>query len=364
MKEKTVLLGMSGGVDSSAAAKLLIEDGWKVTGATMKFFGNEDLPGGREGSCCSLEDVEDARSAAYHMGMEHFVFNARAPFAQEVLSRFTNGYFQGITPNPCVECNRRVRFDLLLQRAEAMGIGHIATGHYAGVRRDEETGRWLLVRARDRRKDQTYMLYGLSQSILSRVVFPLSGLEKPEVRAVAERAGLSCSRKRDSQDICFVPDGDYAAFLEYRSGKSLQPGDFVDREGKVIGRHLGQERYTIGQRKGLGVTFGRPVYVVAKSAEDNRVVLGEEAELYSAGLYASDLNWISIDKLESPLEVTVKVRHGSREFPAQIFPEPGGRVRVLFREPQKAVTPGQSAVFYQGELVAGGGVITETIPAR
>lgn len=359
----SVLLGMSGGVDSSVAAKLLIDSGWQVTGATLKFFDNADIPGGAQRSCCSLEDVEDARNVAWKLGFDHYVFNSREDFRREVMERFSKTYFSGGTPNPCVDCNRRVRFDQLLHRADVLGIDAIATGHYAGIRWDEQTGRYLLIRPKDSWKDQTYMLYGLSQNILSRTVFPLFSYEKPEIRKIAEENQLLNARKRDSQDICFVPDGDYAAFLEMFSGISINPGNYIDRENHILGMHQGAVRYTIGQRKGLGIAMGRPVFVTGKNMERNEVILGEEKQLYANSVIASDANWIAFKQLDATRKVTAKIRYRQKEVSAEISPLENNCFSVRFDTPQRAAAVGQAVVIYDKELVLGGGTITQVEPA-
>lgn len=352
-KKKRVLVGMSGGVDSAAAAMLLQQAGYEAVGCTLRLYGGED----REGGCCSLSDVEDARRAARQLGMDFYVFNFTERFRREVVERFVAGYQAGRTPNPCIQCNRRVKFDALLRRADDLELEYIATGHYARVRWDGELGRWQLLRGRDGRKDQSYVLYPLTQQQLGRLLLPMGDCNKAGARALAEAAGLANAHKRDSQDICFVPDGDYTAFLERQGGVTLTPGDFVDTAGRVLGRHRGLPCYTTGQRRGLGVSADRPLYVLRKDEASNTVVLGDEAELYSRTVWAEAFHWVSLPPQSRPLAVTAKTRYSQTEAAGVLYPEPDGGARVEFETAQRAVTPGQSLVCYQGDAVVGGGVI-------
>ena len=350
-----VLVAMSGGVDSSVAAALLQRQGYEVSGVTLRLFDNCDVGLGQK-TCCSLADVEDARSVAHTLGFDHYVFNFRERFMQDVVDRFTQQYLEGRTPNPCIDCNRYIKFSALLERALLLDHYYIATGHYARVEKDEATGRYLLKRPHDRAKDQTYALYCLTQEQLAHTLFPLGELDKPQVRSVAAELGLRTASKPDSQDICFVPDGDYAVFIEKHTGAPVPPGDFIDPEGNPIGKHQGVVRYTIGQRKGLG-GFGRPVYVLAKDAATNTVTLGDSPLLYAKRLIAEDVNLISIAELTAPMRVTAKARYRQADEPATLYPLSEGRVLVEFDTPQRAITPGQAVVFYDGELVVGGGTI-------
>ena len=356
---KKVMVGMSGGVDSSVAAMLLRDSGYEVMGVTLKLFSDEDISEAKkEGkTCCALSDVEDARSVAYRLGFEHLVFNFRDNFREHVMKQFAESYLKGRTPNPCIECNRHVKFDKMLRRAQELGYDYIATGHYAVNEYDEKSGRYLLKRPKDRSKDQTYVLYSLTQEQLSHTLFPLGELEKTHVRELAESAGLVNSNKPDSQDICFVPDGDYAAFIRRFTGCGTPCGNFVDMNGKVLGEHKGIINYTVGQRKGLGIALGHPAYVVRKDIEANTVTIGDESDLYTKSLIADDFNLISIDKLTEPMRVTAKTRYSQHEQPATVTYIGGGEYMVEFDEPQRAVTSGQAVVLYDGDTVVGGGTI-------
>ena len=354
------LIAMSGGVDSSAAAWLTRESGYECMGATMRMFDNDILHTGMS-NCCSLEDVEDARAVARKMGMPFHVINAKAEFAQHVIGDFIRTYESGATPNPCINCNRHLKFDLFLRRAQILGCEKIVTGHYARIEYDESRGRWLLKKALDVSKDQSYVLYCLTQEQLSHTLLPLGSKTKGEARAIAESQGFLNARKRDSQDICFVPDGDYVAFMEHYTGKHYEPGDFLDLNGKVVGRHRGAVCYTLGQRKGLGLAMGAPVYVCAKDMEHNTVTVAGSEALFATTLRAKDWNWIPFPALTEPMEVTARARYNQKEQPATVYPEADGSARVVFREPQRAMTPGQAVVLYQGDLVVGGGTISEVM---
>jgi len=355
--KKKVMVAMSGGVDSSVAAVLLREQGYDICGATLKLFSNEDVyTSCRTRTCCSLEDVEDARSVCYKLGIEHFVFNFKESFQDEVIKKFAKSYEEGGTPNPCIDCNRYIKFSKLIQRAILMEKDYIATGHYARIEFDSISGRYLLKKAVDLSKDQSYVLYVLNQHDLSRTLLPLGGMLKTEVRKIADERDLINARKPDSQDICFVKDGDYAGFLENMMGVESKKGKFVDIDGNVIGEHRGIIHYTVGQRKGLGMALGKPAYVVNKNKEFNTVTIGGEEDLYSKKLRASDLNMIAVEKLTAPMKATVKTRYSQKETSAYLHPE-GEDIIVEFNERQRAVTPGQAVVFYDGDIVIGGGTI-------
>lgn len=344
---------MSGGVDSAAAALLLHQAGYDVTGVTLQLHHYKDRPG----LCGSADDIETAKAVAASLGIPHTVLDFCDLFRSVVMDPFVTEYVQGRTPNPCINCNREIKFGALLDWALAHGADGIATGHYARVKQDPATGRWLLLRGLDRRKDQSYVLYQLTQTQLSHLLLPVGDYEKPAIRALAAKQGLSNAQKPDSQDICFVPDGDYVSFLKEYGGVKPVPGDFVDQVGNRLGRHRGLECYTTGQRKGLGVSADAPLYVVKKDLCSGNVVLGPDSALYTDELIAKDLNWISVPAPSEPLAVTAKTRYSQNEAAATVEPLKGGRVRVVFAQPQRAVTAGQAVVFYDGELVVGGGTI-------
>lgn len=347
-KKGTVAVAMSGGVDSAAAALLLAEAGYDVWGVTLRL---QSCPGAVE---TAEAEIDSARRAAEALGIPHRVLDLRERFRTAVMDRFVSEYLAGRTPNPCVDCNREIKFGALLDWVLEQGADFLSTGHYARVDRAE--GRWRLLRGADRRKDQSYVLYQLTQRQLSHLLLPLGDHDKPAIRQMVEARGLANARKADSQDICFIPDGDYAAFLA-ASGAELVPGDFVDETGRVLGRHRGLPCYTPGQRKGLGVSAGEPVYVLRKEAAGNRIVLGPDSALYTAELTAERVNWLSVPAPEGPLAVTAKTRYTQREAAATAEVLPDGRLRVTFAEPQRAVTAGQAVVLYVGEAVAGGGTI-------
>lgn len=354
---KKILLGMSGGVDSSVAALLLQKQGYDVTGVTMRLRPDEYMCDSRSGGCCSLDDIDDARRVCYRLGIEHLVMNFTDAFGHDVIEPFARDYQAGRTPNPCINCNRYLKFEEMLHRAEQLGFDAVATGHYAVVRQNE-AGRWLLYRS-PAAKDQSYVLYSMTQYQLARTLFPLGGMEKPEVRRIAEEAGLPVAHKPDSQEICFVENNDYAGFIRKYTGSEPLPGNFVDERGNVLGRHRGITHYTVGQRKGLGISFPQPMYVTKIDAETNRIVLGPEGSQYAAQLVAGDLNWIAFDDAPAELSVQAKVRYQAKPAAALVTPLGDGTARVVFEQPQRAVTPGQAVVFYQENLVVGGGTILE-----
>jgi tRNA-specific 2-thiouridylase len=362
------LVAMSGGVDSSVAAWLTQEQGAECVGITLKLFANDDIAGGGPGAtstghrgCCSLDDINDARAVAHRLGMPHYVLNFAEEFRNTVMRRFVEAYERGNTPNPCIDCNRFIKFSRLLERARQLGFDTIVTGHYARIERDGPEGRFLLRKAADRGKDQSYVLYTLTQDQLAHTLFPLGGMTKARTREIAEARGFVNARKSDSQDICFVPDRDYGSFIERHTGKRAPAGDIVDEAGQVLGRHRGIIRYTIGQRRGLGIALNDPVYVKAKSASSNTVTLGPKTSLYARSLIANDLNLIARERLERPLRVAVKTRYAQQEQKATVEQTGADTLRVDFDEPQRAVTPGQAAVFYDGDVVIGGAVIVAAV---
>ena len=348
MNNKTVLIGMSGGVDSSVAAYLLQQEGFRCTGCTMKLYcGNAE------------ENFHDAEAVAERMGIPFHAFDFQEDFHRRVIGNFITSYESGRTPNPCIQCNRHLKFGAMLDKALELGCGYVATGHYAQIRQDPESGRYLLYKAADRAKDQTYFLYCLTQHQLAHTLFPLGGLTKEQARTIAEEQGFVTARKKDSQDICFVPDGDYVSFMKEYTKKDYPCGDYLDLSGRVVGKHQGAVCYTLGQRKGLGIALGAPAYVVAKDMERNTVTVGPNEALLHNALRATDFNWIPFPALTGPIRVTAKIRHSQNEQAATVYPEETGTVRVEFDQPQRAITPGQAVVLYQGDLVVGGGTITE-----
>ncbi len=357
MAKKKVMLGMSGGVDSSVAAAVLLEKGYDVVGVTLKIWPDNDKASEKEGGCCSLSSVDDARCVAGKLGIPYYVLNFKDIFQNEVIDYFTKEYFRGRTPNPCIACNRHVKFDAMLKKAQAMGLDYVSTGHYALIEYDYQLKRYLLKKSRALKKDQTYALYNLTQYQLERTLMPLGCYTKDQIRRKAGRLGLPVASKPDSQEICFVPDDDYGRFISENADCRIRPGKFVDTKGNVLGDHKGIVHYTVGQRKGLGIAFGRPMYVVGIDARKNMVVLGEHDEVFSKGLVAGDVNYIYMDRLEKEMNVTVKIRYSAGEVPARLIPFMENSVKVLFETPQRAVTPGQSAVFYMNDAVIGGGII-------
>ena len=342
------LIAMSGGVDSSVAAHLMQRLGYDCIGATMRLC---------DGLTPPTTGVEDALNVADRLGLPFYVFDHTALFREKVVDEFIRCYEQGGTPNPCLYCNRHLKFDALLQEAEKLGCTHIVTGHYARIKQDESTGRYLLKKAVDTAKDQSYFLSCLTQHQLAHTKFPLGDMTKEEVRKVADKEGFVTAKKKDSQDICFIPDGDYRSFMKRYTGKTYPGGNYLDLDGKVVGQHAGAVGYTIGQRKGLGIALGEPAYVCSKDMDANTVTVGPDSALFSKVLRAKDWNWISIPDLAEPLRCKARIRYRHTEQPATVYPEENGIVRVEFDEPQRAITPGQTVVLYDGDTVIAGGTI-------
>ncbi len=348
---------MSGGVDSSVAALLSVECGLDCVGSMMRLFSNEDIGEERENTCCSLADAEDARAVAYKLGMPFYVFNFKDEFDKRVMHHFVEAYQKGETPNPCIDCNRYLKFDKLLRRAEELDIDYVVTGHYARTSLDGGSGRYLLKKGIDTSKDQSYVLYAMSQEQLARTLFPVGEIHKSRVRELAAEHGFINAKKHDSQDICFVPNGDYAEFIRLHTGRECPKGRFVDIQGHDLGEHKGIIHYTVGQRRGLGLSAAEPLYVCDICAEHNTVVVGPEHALYQKSLTAHDINWIAVGSLDAPIRVTAKIRYKHKEQPAMVWQLDEDTIRVEFDEPQRAITKGQAVVLYDGDIVIGGGTI-------
>jgi tRNA-specific 2-thiouridylase len=363
-----IAVAMSGGVDSSVVAGLLHEQGYSLVGLTMQLWNQRRMPelvpeGGSTGRCCSLDDVYDARHVAQHLGIPYYVVNFEKRFEETVVKPFVDEYLAGRTPIPCTLCNNFVKFDQFLEMAEGVGANKVATGHYARISFDEASGRFQLRRGRDAGKDQTYFLFGLKQAQLARTLFPLGDYTKPQVRELAERLGLAVASKPDSQEICFVPNGDYAAFIDAYFREQGLPveqthGEIVDTAGRVVGEHQGVHHFTVGQRKGLRIAAPEPLYVISTSPSDQRVTVGRNEDLLRVRMFTKDVNWISIAAINAPMRASVKIRNRHGAAGATLYPTAAeNRVEVRFDDPQRAVTPGQGAVFYDGDLVLGGGWI-------
>lgn len=355
---KRVVIGMSGGVDSSVAAAVLKEQGYEVIGVTMRLWDGENLNGNiAESTCCGASAAEDARRVADRIGIEHFVLDFRKEFSEFVVDYFVDEYVNGKTPNPCIACNKFLKFDAMLKKADILNADYIATGHYAKIEYNDDLNRYILKRANADAKDQTYALYNLTQKQLSRLLLPLGDFsDKQDVRRYAEEHGLITANKPDSQEICFIPDNDYVSFIKRRIGSLPAEGDFVDLTGNVLGRHKGIVNYTVGQRKGLGIAFGKPMFVVRIDAAENKVVLGEQGTEFSDTLYAVRPNFISFEELKEPIKVMAKVRYSAKPAPCTVSPD-GDRLKIEFDAPQRAITPGQAVVMYDGDVVVGGATI-------
>ena len=355
---RKVVVGMSGGVDSSVAAWLLKEQGYDVIGVTMQIWQDEDTEVQEaEGGCCGLSAVDDARRVAMDLGIPYYVMNFKEEFRKNVMDYFVGEYVEGRTPNPCIACNRHVKWESLLRRSMAIGADYIATGHYAQIDR-LPGGRYSLKTSVTAAKDQTYALYNLTQEQLSHTLMPVGSYHKEEIRDMAKRLGLPVAHKPDSQEICFIPDHDYASFIEEYTGRELPPGNFVDLDGRVLGRHRGITHYTVGQRKGLNLSMGRPVFVVEIRPETNEVVIGDNEDVFTNVLRCDKLNWMAVDGLHGkPMDVLAKIRYSHKGRPCTIREIGNDMVECRFHEPVRAVTPGQAVVFYDGDYVAGGGTI-------
>ncbi|HXG17560.1 MAG TPA: tRNA 2-thiouridine(34) synthase MnmA [Methylomirabilota bacterium] len=354
-RRKRVLAALSGGVDSAVATALLVEAGYEVIAISMLLAGNAES---RDGGCCSIDDFQDARRVAEHLGIPYYVLNLKNAFRHRVIDVFTSEYLRGRTPNPCLLCNRDLKFDLLWQRARELDADFVATGHYARIEYDAQTDRYRLLRGADPRKDQSYFLFTLNQAQLARTLFPVGRMTKDEVREKARTLGLRVAEKPESQDICFIPDGDYARFIERRlSPEQVKTGEIVDQEGNVLGVHDGIHRFTVGQRRGLGVGgLAEPRYVTHIDARSGRVTIGPKNQLNSRGFIATSVNWTEeAPRTEQPMTVKIRYRHPA--LPARVVPQPEGKAQVWFEHASPAVTPGQAAVFYEGERVLGGGWI-------
>lgn len=363
MTKNRVAVAMSGGVDSSVAAALLLEQGYDVVGITMNLFSllkefctDESLK-----SCCGRGAIEDANRVAAKLGINHYLLDLKKPFEELVVADFLKEYRQGRTPNPCIRCNQYIKFDVLMRRASRLDSDFLATGHHARIEEDKGTGRFLLKKGKDSEKDQSYFLYTMTQDQLSKTLFPIGNLTKAEVRAKAEELGLSVAQRAESQEICFIPDNNYIRFLKERIPGAFQPGSIVNEDGQVLGEHKGIIHFTIGQRRGMGISAPHPLYVLDINPRKNRVVIGPNENLYKRHLRASCLNWISKTEVTGSLSVNARIRYKHREAKANLMVIESGEVRIEFDKPQRAITPGQAVVFYDSELVVGGGTIEQTL---
>lgn len=350
---------MSGGVDSSVAAYLLKEQGYDVIGVTMQIWQEDKEYEEREGGCCSLSAVDDARRVANKIGIPFYVLNFRDSFKRNVIDYFIDEYMEGRTPNPCIACNKYLKFDELLKKAQGIGADYVATGHYAKI--EEHNGRYVLVKSDDDKKDQTYALYNLTQYQLAHTLMPCGNYTKDRIREIAKEIGLDVHNKKDSEEICFIPDNNHGKYISNAMPGKVKEGNFVDKEGNILGKHKGIVYYTIGQRKGLGLAMGRPVFVTDINPMTNEVVVGPEEDIFKTDLVCKDVNLIAFDSLDGPLELKAKIRYSAKPAEATISPLEDGKVKVSFKEKQRAITKGQSVVFYLNDLVVGGGIIESLI---
>ena len=349
MENKKVLLGMSGGVDSSVSALLLKKEGYEVIGTTLELFAGS--------SCCNINTYIDAKNVCNSIGIPHFTYNCKEQFKNYVINDFIDCYANCKTPNPCIECNKYMKFGIMLEKAKELGCNYIATGHYAKTEYSEKYGRWVLKKSQAGKKDQSYVLWNIPKELIEHVLFPLADFtDKEQIREIARENDLKVANKPDSEDICFVPDGNYKKFLEINSDIKPKKGNIVNSKGEILGKHTGLYNYTIGQRKGLGISYKVPLFVLGFNKAKNEVIVGEEKELYKKEITVTDINLLLVDKIEEPIEVDVKTRYSSKVAKAKIEQE-GEYIKVIFDEPQRAITPGQSAVFYVGDIVLGGGKI-------
>lgn len=361
--KKRVMIGMSGGVDSSVAAYLLKQQGYEVIGVTMKLWQDDDDELVEvEGGCCSLSAVEDARHVADNIGIPFYVLNFSDVFKEKVINPFIDEYLNGRTPNPCIACNKHIKFEDFYNKARQLGCDYVATGHYAKIEQDEETGRFLLKKSITDKKDQTYALYNLTQDQLEHTLLPIGEYEKDKVREIAKEMGMDVHNKPDSQEICFVKDNDYAGYVKKHSKKRIEDGYFVDTKGNVLGKHKGIVHYTIGQRKGLGIAFGKPMFVADIDPKKNTVVLGDNEDIFKTTLIAKDVNFISIDEIKENEPIRVKAKHRYKANPADatVYKHEDG-IKLVFDEPQRAITKGQSIVMYDEDRVVGGGIIDQVL---
>ena len=358
---KKAIIAMSGGVDSSVAAYIMKSKGYECIGATMKLFDNEDTGISKEHSCCSLEDVEDARNVAAILDIPHYVFNFSDKFKECVIDKFIDDYEHGRTPNPCIECNRHLKFEKLFQRAKELDYDYVVTRHYAQIKYDKNLNRKKKKKGADDTKDQGYVLYSLTQEQLAHTLFPLGNMKKSEVREIAQKHNFINAKKHDSQDICFVLNGKYAEFIENYTGKKYPAGNFVDLNGNVLGQHKGIIRYTIGQRKGLGLALPKPAYVCAIDTEKNEVILGDNKDLFTTALIADNINLISVESIEQPMRCKAKVRYSQTEEDAVVTQIDDNKIKIEFDKPQRAVTCGQAAVLYDNDIIVGGGTINKIL---